>query len=102
MRSEPLVRHVAVRRTTALLSLCFAAGLLSAVSAAGAQPTDPRVGLKAGWADAGEAIRNLELVSHTTRPTGFFDQNNPGSFAVANSDLAFRGNLVFQGNFNGF
>ena len=63
---------------------------------------DPRVGLKAGMDDAGQAARNLELVGHTRKPDGFFDPNNPGSISDANSDLAFQGDHVFQGNFAGF
>jgi hypothetical protein len=55
---------------------------------------DPRVGLKAGLADAGEAIWNLRLVSATRPPAEFVGSTN--------SDLAFKDNLVFQGNYNGF
>jgi len=54
---------------------------------------DPRVGLKAGRADAGEAAWNIRLVSNTPSPEGFA--------GVTNSDLAFIGNHVFQGNYNG-
>ena len=54
---------------------------------------DPRVGLRAGRWDAGEAVWNLRVVSTTRPPARFVDG--------VNSDLAFRGNLVFQGNFNG-
>ena len=63
---------------------------------------DPRVGLQAGWLDAGTAIGNLKLVSHTNKPQGWVDPANPGSFTFANSDLAFSGNYVIQGSFNGF
>ena len=55
---------------------------------------DPRVGLKAGLHDAAEAIWNLKLVSHTPPPEGFA--------GITNSDLAFIGNDVIQGNYNGF
>ncbi len=65
-------------------------------------PKDPRVGLKAGLHDAGIAIRGLELVSSTPKPASFFDPASPGNFLYANSDLAFRGDFVFQGNYNGF
>jgi len=54
---------------------------------------DPRVGLGAGLFDAEEAIWNLEMVS-TTPPSSDF-------VGVTNSDLAFSGNYVFQGNYNG-
>jgi hypothetical protein len=55
---------------------------------------DPRVGLKAGLQDAGEAIWNLRMVSHTPPPEHFA--------GVTNSDLAFYGANVIQGNYNGF
>ncbi|MGE3958497.1 MAG: LVIVD repeat-containing protein [Vicinamibacterales bacterium] len=57
-----------------------AAGLLSCgMAVAGAQggAKDPRVGLKAGIKDAGQAIRNLELVSTLAKPSGFFDPQTP-------------------------
>ena len=55
---------------------------------------DPRVGLKAGYWDAGQAAWNLRLVS-TTPPS-------PAFLGVTNSDLAFKDNYVIQGNYNGF
>ena len=63
---------------------------------------DPRVGLKPGLHDAGTAIRGLELVGSGLKPASFDDPTTPGNFLFANSDLAFRGNFVFQGNYNGF
>jgi len=38
---------------------------------------DPRVGLAAGFRDAGEAISNLELVAALPKPEGFFDPEHP-------------------------
>ena len=67
-----------------------------------AASSDPRVGLEAGWHDAGQAAWNLELIGHHSRPDGFFNPERPGDFAFANSDLAFQGHYVFQGNYNGF
>jgi LVIVD repeat len=55
---------------------------------------DPRVGLKAGWWDAGEVAWNLRRVS-TTPPS-------EKSMNSTHSDLAFTGNYVVQGNYNGF
>ena len=63
---------------------------------------DPRVGLRGGFTDAAEVARNLVLVAHRDRPAGFFTPGDPGAFPTANSDLAFRGNLLFQGSFHGF
>ncbi|MCH2451447.1 MAG: hypothetical protein MK198_15080 [Gracilimonas sp.] len=54
---------------------------------------DPRVGLKAGLFDAEEAIWNLNMLSQTPPPKDFV--------GVTNSDLAFKDNYVFQGNYNG-
>jgi hypothetical protein len=66
------------------------------------QQQDPRVGLRAGLHDAGTAIRNMVHVAHRLRPDGFFNPDNPGDLNFANSDVAFRGNYVFVGNFVGF
>lgn len=63
---------------------------------------DPRVGLKAGLTDAGEAAHNLVLVGHHAKPPQFEGDGGARGLTFANSDLAFRGNLVFQGNFSGF
>ena len=83
--------------------ILVAVSMLALAQAMSAQiPSDPRVGLRAGWLDAGEAIHNMKVISRTERPEGFFDPKNPGSFRVMNSDLAFKGTLAFQGSFNGF
>jgi hypothetical protein len=62
--------------------------------------TDPRVGLGAGWMDAEEATWNMQLVSETP-PSAQFMPSAPGDFNLINSDLAFVGDYVIQGNFNG-
>ena len=99
MKSEAMTR----RRGAALARrLVLAAGVLAAAGRAEAQAPDPRVGLRAGLHDAGQAARNLELVGHVARPEGFINPTNPGDMNYANSDLAFRGDLLFQGNFYGF
>jgi hypothetical protein len=126
--------------------ICVAAVTMAVVIQGGAQGqngTDPRVGLKAGFRDAGSAARNLELLASVPKPEGFFDPKSPGGeptpperdpkasepakpaeaeqapgqaagaaqalqqraasgLNFANSDLAFRGNDLFFGNFNGF
>ena len=94
-------------------------------------PDDPRIGLKPGLYDAGEAISGLEKVASLPKPPGFApDPNTPeppppptppaGAPADAaggrggrggrgptintgsvNSDLAFIGNHLFVGNYNG-
>jgi hypothetical protein len=55
---------------------------------------DPRVGLRAGLHDAGEAVWNLRVISETPAPEQFA--------GVTNSDLAFTGKYAIQGNYNGF
>jgi hypothetical protein len=55
---------------------------------------DPRVGLKAGLWDAGQAEWNMHLVSTIRPPEAFVGKTN--------SDLAFIGNTVIQGNYYGF
>ena len=60
-------------RSAAARGLCLIAVLLAAVMEGGAQErtatsTDPRVGLKAGLRDAGEAARNMEKLSSMPKP----------------------------------
>ena len=75
-------------------------GLSAAV--AHAQPVpDTRVGLKAGWFDAGEATWNMKLVSATPPSDAFLSKNAPDA-RLKNSDLAFSGTRAFQGNYSGW
>ena len=60
---------------------------------------DPRVGLKPGMTDAGQAAMGMELVSHVSKPEAFEDPT--GGLNFANSDLAFQGPHLFLGNFHG-
>ena len=61
---------------------------------------DPRVGLKAGTGNTAEiSIQNMRLVSWTPKPAAF---DTTAGLAFVNSDLAFRGNYLYQGNFSGF
>ncbi len=84
-----------VRQHTArVLSLSLAFGLSSIAANAQAPSPDPRVGLKAGLMDAAEAAWNMRVVSRTP-PSGKF-------LGSTNSDLAFKGNYVIQGNYNGY
>jgi hypothetical protein len=72
-------------RPVAARILLFAALALSVVIQGGAQErpsagtakSDPRVGLKAGLKEAGQAARNMELVSSLPKPEGFFDPKAP-------------------------
>jgi len=71
-------------RSVRVLS-CGVALLLAAAIRGGAQDkpatastTDPRVGLKAGFRDAGEAAKGMERVAGLSKPEGFFDPKSPG------------------------
>jgi hypothetical protein len=115
-----MARRPGARWTAALLfPLSLAVGASSCATAKGARTegaavegaaaagsaatsADPRVGLGAGWMNAKEAARNLTLVANRPRPKGFFNPTSMGDFGFANSDLAFSGNYVFQGGYNGF
>ncbi len=55
--------------------------------------TDPRNALRAGLFDAAEYTSNLKVVAKAVSPKGFLGETN--------SDLAFSGNYVIQGNYNG-
>ncbi len=86
----------------ALFLLALLLGAPGAVAAQDATSTmdDPRVGLAAGvGGTAGEALLNMRLVSLTPKPP---ELDFARGLAFINSDLAFRGNIVYQGNFSGF
>ena len=87
----------ALRLLAGLLMLTACAGSTGTTSTGGMRVTppspDPRVGLSTGLMDAGQALWNLRLVSATPPPSDFV--------GVTNSDLAFSGNYVWQGNYNG-
>jgi len=113
-----------------LNGLGIAGAMLSVVLVSAQSSTnDPRVGLKAGLRDAGEAAKNLEKISSMPNPAGFFDPKAPGGtptpperdpklpppdpneppdpryanfLAFANSDLAFQGTHLFMGSFHGY
>ena len=95
----------------------------------GSSTNDPRVGLKAGMYDAGEAAMGLEHIALLKKPEAFsLPSNDPddpkvlkaleslgipagampksmslilAGLAYANSDFAFQGTHLFQGNFYG-
>jgi hypothetical protein len=62
---------------------------------------DPRLALKAGWFDAGEASWNMALVA-TAKPSAAFFNPTGATERVFNSDLAFTSHYVIQGNYSGF
>ena len=66
-------RYAAI--TAALLSCGIA--VMAAQGNGDGSKGDPRVGLKPGLRDAGQAIRNLDLVASLPKPSGFFDPAKP-------------------------
>jgi hypothetical protein len=88
--------HAWPRTLSALLAL---AGTTPSLIAQG---TDARVGLSGGhFVDASEAISNLELISHTDKPQGYYNPSDRGDLGAANTDIAFRDHYLFQGNGRG-
>jgi hypothetical protein len=99
--APPFLRSLAAALGAAAVASCASstsgggAASPSPSSASKAAPNpDPRIGLRAGLWDAGQAAWNLRLVSNT-RPSANFA-------GVTNSDLAFRGTDAIQGNYNGY
>ena len=129
------------------VAILLGTGIGAQEQGATAGAADPRVGLKPGLKNAGQAARNLELVSSLPKPPGFYDPKMPAGeptgpeveakpdakpdvkpevkpevkpaanppeppkppapprgsgLNFANSDLAFGGQHLFIGNFNGF
>ena len=80
-----------------LTALIAAPSLLSAQTYP--STTDPRSGLKPGRLDAGVAAENMDLVSFSPKPAAF---DTARGLMFINSDLAFSGHYVYQGNFAGF
>jgi hypothetical protein len=89
-----------MRATRPLLALAYCVLLPSLVAAQTYPPAnDPRNGLKSGRLDAGTAASNMRLVSFSPKPAEF---DSARGLTFINSDLAFRGRYVYQGNFSGF
>ncbi len=110
--SQPVVlRSLHVASLAAAAAILAASGLSAQRAGGAAAPsgppttasiTDPRVGLRPGMNDAGVAAKNMELVSHREKADTFNGPGGARGLTYANSDLAFRGNFVYQGNFDGF
>ena len=93
-----------ITRITHVLTHAFALAIaLGSTGALQAQtyPTgnDPRNGLKSGVLDAGVAISGMKHLSFTPKAAEF---DTARGLTFVNSDMAFRGKYVYQGNFAGF
>ena len=98
MESLSPIHRSSVRAVAARLStLALAFGLLSvqAIAQGTAAPSpDPRIGLRAGLMDAAEAAWNMRVLAKVPPSEKFLGSTN--------SDLAFTGNYVIQGSYNGY
>jgi len=65
-------------------------------------PNDPRIDLMPGLEDAGEAIWNLDKIATVWKPAGFAAPEGTEGSGYNNTDLAFEGDLLFQGNYHGY
>lgn len=90
--------HTALAKTVAA---AIVAGAFTVSLGAQTYPsaTDPRNNLAPGLTDAGIAIDGMRLVGVAPKPAPF---DSIRGLTFVNSDLAFRGSLVYQGNFAGF
>ncbi|MDX2208026.1 MAG: hypothetical protein SFU57_10310 [Gemmatimonadales bacterium] len=85
-------------RTTAVVAAVLAA---AAPLAAQSYPQggDPRDGLGSGIHNAGVAMNGMRLLATAPKAAPF---DSVRGLTFVNSDLAFRGSMVYQGNFSGF
>jgi len=94
------VRKASLRTTAMIATLALAPVFTPALSAQTyPSGSDPRNGLKPGLTDAGTALSGMRLLSTAPKAAPF---DSARGLTFVNSDLAFRGNLVYQGNFAGF
>jgi len=91
------MRHIRSPRVAALALALAAVPALRAQTYPSAN--DPRNNLKPGLHDAGVAAHNMRVVSTTPKAAAL---DSMSGLTFVNSDLAFKGNLVYQGNFAGF
>ena len=88
-----LIRPRAVLAATLVSAALAACAPARKPSTAPSPASDPRNSLKAGLFDAGEYASNMRVLAKAQSPKGFLGETN--------SDLAFTGNYVIQGNYNG-
>src|SRR5213595_3610263 len=91
MKSLQALLHVVA---VVSVAACASGGPGAGNSSTVAPSPDPRVGLKPGRYDAGQAQWNMRLVSNNPSPSPFDTSTN--------SDLAFYKTYVIQGNYDGY
>jgi hypothetical protein len=85
-----------------LMMLWLGLGIAPALLPGQARSNDPRASLRPGYTNAEVAANGLALVANRPRPQGFFNSAHPLGGGYSNSDIAFRGNLLFLGNYVGW
>jgi hypothetical protein len=103
-RFSLLARLVAGTVAAAACSACASSSHMGAAmgGSAVAPSPDPRLSLKAGWFDAGQATWNMTLEAAAKPSSAFFNPSG-ATGGLTNSDLAFTGgHYVVQGNYSGF
>src|SRR5882762_9899296 len=91
MKSLQALLHVVA---VVSVAACASGGPSAGNNSTVAPSPDPRVGLKPGRYDAGQAQWNMRLVSNNPSPSPFDTSTN--------SDLAFYKSYVIQGNYDGY
>jgi hypothetical protein len=119
--SSRFFRHVATMSIAISIPVLCAGQPGVAPTNPRASSDDPRIGLKAGVYDAGEAAFGMVRIASLPKPPGFAPgpggatepfpapqsadippgQPRTVQYGSANSDLAFSGNHLFVGNYNG-
>jgi hypothetical protein len=77
-----------------LVAACASTTTTQSASSAPMPAPDPRVGLRPGMMDAGEAVSNLKVVAEVPPSAEFVGSTN--------SDISFLGKYAIQGNYNGW
>jgi hypothetical protein len=83
----------ASRAAALAIGLAACAGSKPVTAPTPSPAADPRNNLKAGLFDAEKSVSNMKVIAEARSPQGFLGETN--------SDLAFTGKYVIQGNYNG-
>lgn len=109
-------RAVRISLALTFCGLCLAQKAPTVYTNPRAASDDPRIGLKGGLYDAGEAAFGLQRIGTMQKPAGFdavtntparaAESDRPAQpariqYGTTNSDLAFSGNHLFVGNYFG-
>src|SRR5690606_32784268 len=98
-----MIEFASHRMAVTMRALAFAAATIVIAAPLRSQTypssDDPRSNLGSGLHTAGISMHGMRLVAMAPKPVEF---DSVSGLTFVNSDLAFRGNYVYQGNFAGF